>query len=117
MGSSPYGLYGPSFVLPSLSRMWSAYRAISVASDLSNTEELPVKKVVVTFIDRYSGTPLIPYLTKKPERGFATPRFLLRSRSLELFVCFFNLGVILSSAVLATRYTVEPTRSSLGPRS
>lgn len=56
------------------------------------------------------------YLTKNPDRGFATLRFRLSSNSLELLACLRSLGAMLSSTFLATRYTVDPTLSSLGPR-
>lgn len=52
-----------------------------------------------------------------PERDLTAGRFRLSNNSLELLACFRNLGAILSSTFFVTRYTVEPTLSSRGPRS
>lgn len=57
------------------------------------------------------------YLLKKPPRAVTAVLFLRLSTSLLLCVNFFDLGASLSSVFFATRYTVDPTISSLGPRS
>jgi hypothetical protein len=57
------------------------------------------------------------YLLKKPPRAATAVLFLRLSMSLLFCANFFDLGASLSSVFFATRYTVDPTISSLGPRS